>query len=94
MPISFVGITSETINLDATVSQEQLLDLIKEKNLDPSIDGLLVQLPVPAHIRYCLLSTGYQSVSHSLSVLNLRYGSVNVLCATLLPLTKTWMDST
>mgnify|MGYP001801612786 CR=1 FL=1 len=46
-----LGITSETINLAETDSQEKLLRLIEEKNEDKSVDGILVQLPVPAHIR-------------------------------------------
>lgn len=46
-----VGITSETLKLEETVSQEELLRIIEEKNKDSSVDGVLVQLPVPAHIR-------------------------------------------
>lgn len=49
--LAAVGITSETIKLDDTISQDHLIQLIKEKNCDDSIDGVLVQLPVPAHIR-------------------------------------------
>jgi len=33
-----------------TVTQEELLQVINEKNADDGIDGVLVQLPVPAHI--------------------------------------------
>lgn len=45
-----VGFVSRAYDLDAGTSQEQLLDLIDELNVDPSIDGILVQLPLPAHL--------------------------------------------
>lgn len=45
------GITSSTVKLEETVSQEELLKVIQEKNNDDSVDGVLVQLPVPPHIR-------------------------------------------
>ena len=35
---------------DANFSQAALLDRINQLNLDPSIHGILVQLPLPAHI--------------------------------------------
>jgi methylenetetrahydrofolate dehydrogenase (NADP+)/methenyltetrahydrofolate cyclohydrolase len=36
--------------LPASTTQERLLDLIHELNEDPNIHGILVQLPLPAHI--------------------------------------------
>lgn len=36
-------------NLDATASQEELLALIDKLNQDADVDGILVQLPLPAH---------------------------------------------
>ena len=45
-----VGFHSEAHLLDATTSQTELLDLIDRLNADKRIDGILVQLPVPAHI--------------------------------------------
>ncbi|XP_067937751.1 bifunctional methylenetetrahydrofolate dehydrogenase/cyclohydrolase, mitochondrial-like isoform X1 [Watersipora subatra] len=45
-----VGIESTTITLDPSVSEAELLQLIKEKDEDSSVDGILVQLPVPQHI--------------------------------------------
>jgi methylenetetrahydrofolate dehydrogenase (NADP+)/methenyltetrahydrofolate cyclohydrolase len=44
------GMRSDTHRLDASVSQEQLLSLIDALNGDPHINGILVQLPLPAHI--------------------------------------------
>jgi methylenetetrahydrofolate dehydrogenase (NADP+)/methenyltetrahydrofolate cyclohydrolase len=46
-----VGIRSEQIELPATVTEELLLDHIDRLNDDVTIHGILVQLPLPAHIR-------------------------------------------
>ncbi|MBF0471918.1 MAG: bifunctional methylenetetrahydrofolate dehydrogenase/methenyltetrahydrofolate cyclohydrolase FolD [Gammaproteobacteria bacterium] len=45
------GITSFAHDLDATVSENELLHLIDQLNRDPRVDGILVQLPLPPHIR-------------------------------------------
>ncbi|XP_056670692.1 bifunctional methylenetetrahydrofolate dehydrogenase/cyclohydrolase, mitochondrial [Monodelphis domestica] len=45
-----VGISSETILKPASISEEELLDLIGKLNEDDGVDGLLVQLPLPEHI--------------------------------------------
>ena len=45
-----VGINHEHIHLPGSTSQEELLALIKQFNADPDMDGILVQLPLPAHI--------------------------------------------
>jgi len=45
-----VGITSFAKELPDSTTQEHLLGLIAELNNDPRVDGILVQLPVPAHI--------------------------------------------
>ncbi len=45
-----VGIKSVQINRPATVSCEELLDILHGLNKDETIDGILVQLPLPAHI--------------------------------------------
>jgi len=42
-----VGIISTLIELPANVSQTELLETIKTLNEDPTIDGILVQLPLP-----------------------------------------------
>jgi len=43
-----VGFNSRSYDLPADTSQQQLLDLVDELNEDPAIDGILVQLPLPA----------------------------------------------
>ncbi len=44
------GILSRSYDLPADTSQHALLTLLDELNADPTIDGILVQLPLPAHI--------------------------------------------
>lgn len=46
-----VGIRSELIELPASVSEEAVLEHIERLNNDIGIHGILVQLPLPAHIR-------------------------------------------
>ncbi|KAJ7305307.1 hypothetical protein JRQ81_011226 [Phrynocephalus forsythii] len=45
-----VGIIGETILKPASITEEELLDLIAKLNHDANVDGLLVQLPLPEHI--------------------------------------------
>lgn len=45
-----VGINSITKNLSTDITEEELLQVIKDLNDDDSVDGILVQLPVPSHI--------------------------------------------
>lgn len=44
------GFKSETVRLSESTCQEELIDIINQYNLDDSIHGILVQLPLPAHI--------------------------------------------
>ncbi|MGT2803185.1 bifunctional methylenetetrahydrofolate dehydrogenase/methenyltetrahydrofolate cyclohydrolase [Streptococcus henryi] len=44
------GFKSETVRLSDSTSEEELLDLIAKYNADDSFHGILVQLPLPAHI--------------------------------------------
>jgi methylenetetrahydrofolate dehydrogenase (NADP+)/methenyltetrahydrofolate cyclohydrolase len=45
-----VGIRSNRIELPVTVSESELLDRIDALNADPSVHGILIQLPLPKHI--------------------------------------------
>lgn len=45
-----VGMRSTTIVKPADISEAELLELIAQLNADDSVDGLLVQLPLPRHI--------------------------------------------
>ncbi|ODN67063.1 MULTISPECIES: bifunctional methylenetetrahydrofolate dehydrogenase/methenyltetrahydrofolate cyclohydrolase FolD [Methylophaga] len=44
-----VGFKSESFDLPESASEQELLDLITQLNHDDEIDGILVQLPLPAH---------------------------------------------
>ena len=45
-----VGFKNTTIRKPESITEEELLNLIAELNADDSVDGLLVQLPLPKHI--------------------------------------------
>ena len=44
------GMAGFAHNLDAATSEAELLDLVAQLNADERVDGILVQLPLPAHI--------------------------------------------
>ncbi|XP_015917410.1 bifunctional methylenetetrahydrofolate dehydrogenase/cyclohydrolase, mitochondrial [Parasteatoda tepidariorum] len=44
------GISSETIFRTANTSEAEVLDIIRELNDSPNVDGILVQLPLPQHM--------------------------------------------
>jgi methylenetetrahydrofolate dehydrogenase (NADP+)/methenyltetrahydrofolate cyclohydrolase len=45
-----VGFQSSLVRYDTSVTEEVLLNKIREINADPGVDGLIVQLPLPKHI--------------------------------------------
>ena len=45
-----VGIRSETVRIDAGVTQEALLGVVADLNADPRWHGVIVQVPLPPHI--------------------------------------------
>lgn len=45
-----IGIQSQSYDLPETTTEEELLALIETLNNDDSVDGILVQLPLPKHI--------------------------------------------
>ncbi len=47
----YVGIDSEIIRLPLDITEEQLIDKIKELNNNVDVNGILVQLPLPKHIK-------------------------------------------
>ena len=44
------GMFSETFALDASASQEDIVSLVRRLNTDDRFHGILVQLPLPAHV--------------------------------------------
>lgn len=47
---AYVGIESRAYELEESVTEQELICLVEELNADPSVNGILVQLPLPAHI--------------------------------------------
>ena len=47
---SFLGYTFNHISLEENITEEELLDLIDKLNKDKTINGILVQMPLPKHI--------------------------------------------
>ena len=45
-----VGIASSLFKYETSITEEELLEKIKELNNDTEIDGILVQVPLPKHI--------------------------------------------
>ena len=45
-----VGMLSQSYDLPASTTQQQLDDLITQLNQDPTVDGILVQLPLPPQL--------------------------------------------
>jgi methylenetetrahydrofolate dehydrogenase (NADP+) / methenyltetrahydrofolate cyclohydrolase len=45
-----LGMHGETIRRPATISQEELVEIVDRLNADPAVHGILVQMPLPKHI--------------------------------------------
>ncbi|MEZ5057100.1 MAG: bifunctional methylenetetrahydrofolate dehydrogenase/methenyltetrahydrofolate cyclohydrolase FolD [Saprospiraceae bacterium] len=45
-----VGFESTLIKKDSSITEDELMDIIKDLNEDEDIDGFIVQLPLPKHI--------------------------------------------
>src|SRR5207302_4284985 len=45
-----VGIDANDVRLPADTPEDELLSLLADLNADESVDGLLVQLPLPSHL--------------------------------------------
>ena len=46
----YIGIRSLAFELPEETKEEELLDLVRELNDREDVDGILVQLPLPAHM--------------------------------------------
>ncbi|MBR5250142.1 MAG: bifunctional 5,10-methylene-tetrahydrofolate dehydrogenase/5,10-methylene-tetrahydrofolate cyclohydrolase [Bacteroidales bacterium] len=45
-----VGFKSSVLTYEATISEDELIQEIQKLNQDPTVDGFIVQLPLPKHI--------------------------------------------
>jgi methylenetetrahydrofolate dehydrogenase (NADP+)/methenyltetrahydrofolate cyclohydrolase len=48
--LTVLGMVSQTHNMPATTRQAELESLVDDLNADPEVDGILIQLPLPAAI--------------------------------------------
>lgn len=46
----YVGIDSETVRMSATSTETEIIAQVKQLNDDPTVDGVLVQLPLPKNV--------------------------------------------
>ena len=47
---AYVGMLSDIVKLDEQTTEEKLIEVIQKLNHDDTVDGILVQLPLPQHI--------------------------------------------
>ena len=47
---AYIGIESRAFELPEETTEEELVSLVERLNQDPEVNGILVQLPLPAHI--------------------------------------------
>ena len=52
-----VGIVTKDHRLEATLKQQELLELVQFLNHDPEVHGILVQLPLPSHLNEVDIAT-------------------------------------
>lgn len=45
-----VGIDGETLHLDESITESELINLVHKLNKDDSVDAMIIQLPLPSHI--------------------------------------------
>lgn len=87
-----VGFDSTVLRYDDTITQEELLNKIAEINADDSIDGLIVQLPLPKHIdettvTHAILPEKDVDGFHDVNVGKLTKGDDGIVSATPLGIT-------
>ncbi len=81
------GIRSTKLTKDPSISEEELINLVKSLNEDPDVHGILVQLPLPDHIdANKVIDTIEQKKDvdgfHPLNIAALQIGTPGVLPAT------------
>jgi methylenetetrahydrofolate dehydrogenase (NADP+) / methenyltetrahydrofolate cyclohydrolase len=52
-----VGIVTKDHRLEATLKQQEILELVQFLNHDPEVHGILVQLPLPSHLNEVDIAT-------------------------------------
>ncbi len=83
----YVGFLSQYIHVEESISQNELLELVKDLNHDPKIDGFIVQLPLPDHINVDLVISAINPSKdvdgfHPINVGNIALGREGFISAT------------
>jgi methylenetetrahydrofolate dehydrogenase (NADP+)/methenyltetrahydrofolate cyclohydrolase len=74
---AYIGIDSKSFELSSDISEKELLDIIQELNKDQTVNGILVQLPLPKHINEDLI---IKSIAPEKDVDGFHPQSVGALC--------------
>ena len=72
-----VGIEYEEYLLKENISQKELLDLINTLNKDKTINGILLQSPIPAHLN---INEAFKAITYSKDVDGFTPSSIGKLC--------------
>ena len=72
-----VGIQYEEYLLDENIKQEELLELIKKLNKDETINGILLQSPIPEHLD---INEAFKTITYLKDVDGFTPASVGKLC--------------
>lgn len=74
---AYIGIESLSYELPEETTQDELLDLIKKLNQDDTVNGILVQLPLPKHINEEMV---IQTIAPTKDVDGFHVQNVGALC--------------
>ena len=72
-----IGIEYEEFLLHDNIKQEELIDLIKKLNEDKSINGILLQSPIPEHLN---INQAFKTITYRKDVDGFTPSSVGKLC--------------
>lgn len=72
-----VGIEYQEYLLDENTSQEDLLELIKKLNVDKTVNGILLQSPIPEHLN---INEAFKTITYLKDVDGFTPSSVGKLC--------------
>lgn len=72
-----IGIQYEEILLGDNIKQEELIDLIKRLNEDETINGILLQSPIPEHLN---INEAFKTITYRKDVDGFTPSSVGKLC--------------
>lgn len=77
-----IGINFELFSFDSTTPEEEILDTIDHLNADQSVDGIIVQLPLPAHYNETRLTNSVSPEKDVDGFHPINVGNLNIGCPT------------